>query len=210
MLNKSTIIFCIASLIAAVVSFVFMDIPLAVWLLTNRGDLVKSIFETITFFGRSELYLIPTAAYFIIFRKSRQKSAQKSLFIFLTVAVSGILVDIIKVIAGRFRPVLYFNRGLFGFDFFHIDSDYLSFPSGHAATSMSIMVALGKLFPEFRYFFYATGIVIASSRAIITAHYLSDVLVGALIGIMTSVLLYQRFFVANKQKSSPCNDLGPD
>jgi len=210
MLNKSTIILCIVVLIAAAVSFMFIDLPLAVWLRANRSDLIKSIFEIITFFGRSELYLIPTAAYFIIFRKSRQKKAQKSLFMFSTVAVSGILGDIIKVIAGRFRPVLYFNRGLFGFDFFHIDSDYLSFPSGHSVTAMSIMVALGKLFPEFRYFFYVVGIVIASSRAVITAHYLSDVLVGALIGIMTSVLLYQRFFVANKQKSSPCNDLRPD
>ncbi len=194
MLNKFIIILCIAVLITAAVSFVFIDLPLAVWLHTNRSDPVKSIFETITFFGRSELYLIPTAVFFIIFRKSRQKSAQKSLFMFSTVAASGILVDIIKVIAGRFRPVLYFNRGLFGFDFFHIDSDYLSFPSGHSATAMSIMVALGKLFPEFRYLFYATGVIIALSRAVITAHYLSDVITGALIGVLTSVLLYNRFF----------------
>ncbi|MBW1899282.1 MAG: phosphatase PAP2 family protein [Deltaproteobacteria bacterium] len=194
MLNKSIIILCIAVLITAAVSFVFIDLPLAVWLHANRIYLVKSIFETITFFGRSELYLIPTAVFFIIFRKSRQKSAQKSLFMFSTVAASGILVDIIKVIAGRFRPVLYFNRGLFGFDFFHIDSDHLSFPSGHSATAMSIMVALGKLFPEFRYLFYATGVIIALSRAVITAHYLSDVITGALIGVLTSVLLYNRFF----------------
>jgi len=194
MLNKSTIILCTAVLIAAAVSFVFLDLPLAVWLQTNRSDLVKTIFETITFFGRSELYLIPAAVYFILFRKIRRESVQKSLFIFSTVAVSGILVDIIKVIAGRFRPVMYFNRGLFGFDFFHIDSDYLSFPSGHSATAMSIMVALGKLYPEFRFLFYVTGIIIASSRAVITAHYLSDVITGALIGVLTSVLLYNRFF----------------
>jgi membrane-associated phospholipid phosphatase len=204
MLNKSTIILCIAVLIAAAVSFLLVDLPLAVWLRSNRTELVKSIFETITFFGRSELYLIPTAVFFILFRKSRQKSAQKSLFIFSTVAASGILVDIIKVIAGRFRPVLYFNRGLFGFDFFHIDSDYLSFPSGHSATAMSIMVALGKLFPEFRFLFYVTGAIIASSRAVITAHYLSDVITGALIGVLTSVFLYKRFFrdrIVNSNRS---------
>jgi len=206
MLNKFTIILSIAVLVAAAVSFVLLDLPLAIWLHANRTDLIKSIFETITFFGRSELYLIPTAVFFITFRKSRYKSAQKSLFIFSTVAASGILVDIIKVIAGRFRPVLYFNRGLFGFDFFHIDSDYLSFPSGHSATSMSIMVALGKLYPEFRYLFYVAGGIIASSRAVITAHYLSDVITGGLIGVLTSLLLYNRFFkkrFSNQEDSAP-------
>jgi membrane-associated phospholipid phosphatase len=194
MLNKSAMVLSIASLIASVLCFAFIDLPLAVWLHSNRTFWVKSIFEAITFFGRSELYLIPTAVFFIYFRKARQKSAQKALFMFSTVAVSGILVDIIKVIAGRFRPVMYFNRGLFGFDFFHIDSDYLSFPSGHAATSMSIMVALGILFPRFRFLFYLTGGIIASSRSVITAHYLSDVIVGGLIGVLTSILLYHRFF----------------
>ncbi len=209
MLNKSTITSCVAVLIAAALTFMCIDLPLAVWLRANRSDLIKAIFETITFFGRSELYLIPTAIFFIFFRKTRQKNARKSLFIFSTVAVSGILVDIIKVIAGRFRPVLYFNRGLFGFDFFRIDSDYLSFPSGHSATAMSFMVALGRLFPEFRYFFYVAGIVIASSRAVITAHYLSDVLVGGLIGVMTAILLYNRFFrerVVNSNPSSTSSD----
>jgi len=187
-------ILLIAILIAAVLCFVFMDLPLAVWLHANHNWLVKAIFETITFFGRSELYLIPTAVFFVFFRKTRKKSAEKSLFVFSVVAVSGILADIIKVIAGRYRPVLYFNRGWFGFDFFHIDSDYLSFPSGHAATSMSIMVALGMLFPKYRFMYYLTGAIIASSRAVITAHYLSDVIIGGLIGVLTSIFLYNRFF----------------
>jgi len=201
--NKPAIILSIAVLAAASLCFVFMDLPLAIWLRANRGDLVKSIFEIITFFGRSEIYLIPTAIFFIFFRKSRQISAQKSLFMFSAVAVSGILADIIKVIAGRCRPVLYFNRGWFGFDFFRIDSDYLSFPSGHAATSMSIMVALGILFPKFRMVYYLIGVIIASSRAVITAHYLSDVMIGGLIGVLTSVLLYNRFFKKRLGDSNP-------
>jgi membrane-associated phospholipid phosphatase len=178
------------NLLVAYASYLFLDLPFAIYLHSIRDKWISAVFEAITTFGKSELYLIPSAVLFIIYRKRKKAIAQKALYLFVVVAVSGILVDIIKVIAGRFRPVLYFGKGMYGFDFFHFNSDYLSFPSGHSATSFSLIIALSLLFPRFRYPLFIFGMIVAASRMVITAHYLSDVLIGAQIGWVTSVIFY--------------------
>jgi len=179
MKNKLTIALSLVIIFFSILSYFFFDLSIAAYFhkIKQTRINVKIIFETITAFGRAELFLVPSIIVFFIFRK-RKKTAQTALFIFSTVAVSGIIVDIIKVIAGRFRPVLYFSQNLYGFDFFHIDADFLSFPSGHSATSLSIAAALFILYPRLRGLFIILGITVASSRMVITAHYLSDVLIG--------------------------------
>ena len=180
--------------IAAIISYVFFDLPIAIYFYSLKNGLINKGFKIITKLGTSGWILIPSFLIFIIFRRKKEKFAQRALYLFCTVAISGIIVNIIKVITGRFRPKLYFKGGLYGFDFFHIDYKYLSFPSGHSATALSAMIALGIFWPKFRIHFLFAGIVIALSRVIITSHYLSDVLIGSLIGVLTSILLYQSYF----------------
>ena len=76
--------------------------------------------------------------------------------LFSGIAVSGILVDILKVIVGRPRPKLLFSAGSYEFSWIGLNADHWSFPSGHAATAAALMAALWCLWPQ-PVLFYAVG-----------------------------------------------------
>src|SRR5260370_932634 len=68
--------------------------------------------------------------------------------LFSAVAVSGITVDLLKVIVGRPRPKLFFSAGNYEFSWIGLSADHWSFPSGHAATAAALATALWCLWPQ--------------------------------------------------------------
>jgi membrane-associated phospholipid phosphatase len=64
-----------------------------------------------------------------------------------------------------------------------------SFPSGHAATSFACATVLAMLTPRAAPFFFVLALAIAYSRLYVGVHWPLDVLVGALIGFVTALLL---------------------
>ncbi|MFH1033174.1 MAG: phosphatase PAP2 family protein [Pseudomonadota bacterium] len=98
-----------------------------------------------------------------------------------SVLVSGVLVQVCKHLAGRPRPRLALPASeYFGPTF---QSDLLSFPSGHAATSFAVAAALSVFYPRMAWLFYALAALIALGRVVSNAHYLSDVMAGAALGL---------------------------
>jgi undecaprenyl-diphosphatase len=59
--------------------------------------------------------------------------------------------------------------------------DY-SFPSMHAAASFAALPILDKEYPKFKWLWLIFALMVAFSRIYLQAHFLSDVLFGALIG----------------------------
>ena len=64
-----------------------------------------------------------------------------------------------------------------------------SFPSGHASTSFAAAVVLGHYVPRLRGGLYALAALIALSRVYNAMHYPTDVLGGALVGVLIALLL---------------------
>ncbi|CAO0822632.1 hypothetical protein DFAR_310005 [Desulfarculales bacterium] len=96
-------------------------------------------------------------------------------------AVSGVLVQIFKHLVGRPRPRLALSPNeYFGPTF---QSDLLSFPSGHAATSFALAAALSVFYPRLAWLFYVLAALVAAGRVVSDAHYVSDVLAGAVLGL---------------------------
>ncbi len=179
----------------AILFYLQGDIPTERFFHRLRESEIVRLFSILTEMGKAEYYLVPAALGYLYFRKGENAAAmQRSAYLFVTVAASGLLVDLIKVIAGRFRPELYFKKGLYGFDFFHIHHNYISFPSGHAATAVGAAVALGYLWPKGRYLFWMLGGLIALSRIVVVRHYPSDILIGGLIGALVSLWLYRKVY----------------
>ena len=117
------------------------------------------------------------------------------------VAVSGILSGVnwlIKWIAGRARPYKLptnipqpapfhlqpLPRGIYGL--FHQSSFGFPpcFPSGDAALAFATAGALAALWPRWRWIFYFGASLVAAERIAENAHYLSDVVAGAILGIL--------------------------
>lgn len=98
------------------------------------------------------------------------------------VAVSGIMVQVIKHLVGRARP----RTGLAADMMVGItlDSDMHSFPSGHTATSFALAAWLTSRCPHYGVVFYGLAVFISLGRMISGSHYASDVLGGMALGLM--------------------------
>jgi lipid A 4'-phosphatase len=107
-------------------------------------------------------------------------------FLFLSIAASGIVVDVLKVFFGRSRPKLLFQSDLYGFTWLSWRSDHWSFPSGHSATIVALMTALWFLWPQHLLFYILVAAIVCMSRVVVGAHYLGDVLAAALIAVLTT------------------------
>jgi undecaprenyl-diphosphatase len=68
-----------------------------------------------------------------------------------------------------------------------------SFPSGHASTVFAVAAVLGILIPLLRWPLLAVATGLALTRVVVRAHFLSDVIAGAAIGIATAWWLRAAF-----------------
>jgi membrane-associated phospholipid phosphatase len=191
-----------AVIVFSVIGYFYIDIPVAVFC-KGMNRWILDLFEWISTLGESQWYLLAAFGLFIYFQRfhPRPLYANRALFVFASVAVSGVVALLIKLIFGRFRPILYFQDGLYGFNFFHPSEDLNSFPSGHAATALSLAFALSILFPRYRFPLFCSGLLVALSRTVTTAHFLSDTVAGAWVGIVTVCLLQQAIVRKGKSQS---------
>lgn len=183
---------------------IFLDTYLPRWHTTLPGP-VTGFFRFFTQFGKADWILIGTGLAVIIallleastmrprLRINRAIRLFAAAYVFLAVAISGIIANLSKYIVGRARPKLSADNGTFSFDFWSWNADWASFPSGHATTGMAFGVALALLFPRLFWVFLCLGFWIAASRPFIGVHYPSDMLAGGLLGGTTAWLLARGF-----------------
>ncbi len=110
-------------------------------------------------------------------------------FTFCSVLSASIIAQILKVVIGRARPIFYEALGMTGFYPFHNDWAFNSMPSGHAVASFAGLVMLGMLAPRIKPFTWSLAILIGVSRVAIGAHWPTDVILGAFIGMMMADLV---------------------
>jgi membrane-associated phospholipid phosphatase len=65
----------------------------------------------------------------------------------------------------------------------------LSFPSGHATLAFATAAALAIFLPRWRAGFYIVAAMVAAERVLENAHYVSDVVAGALVGWICAQLI---------------------
>jgi undecaprenyl-diphosphatase len=99
-------------------------------------------------------------------------------YIFISVGLAALIVNIIKRAIGRPRPDMFADHGLFSVNPFTWNFDFESFPSGHATVNGAFFMALALLFPRFRWPLLILGVCFALTRVFVGAHYPSDVTVG--------------------------------
>ena len=110
----------------------------------------------------------------------------------LSLSFGSAILHGIKLVLGRRRPRDELEMGLYGFIPFGFDMRMNSFPSGHSLTICCVAVIASVLWPWAAPLWFAIALWLSLTRAMLTAHFLSDVLVGAGIGILSTreVMLY--------------------
>lgn len=107
-----------------------------------------------------------------------------AMLIFCSVLSAGIVVKILKIFIGRARPVFYEALGMTGFFPPSMDWAFNSMPSGHTAVSFAGLVMIGMLAPKYKPLTWTMAIIIGVSRIAIGAHWPSDVIFGAFVGMV--------------------------
>ena len=183
--------------IAACIAYV--DRPVALYF-HDASPPVLEVFRVVTRFGVSTYYLIGTAAAALLlwlagrfgggrWAASLGAAAVVPLFLFLSIAVSGLITDLLKFVFGRARPKLLFANETFGFDWWGSKTDFWSFPSGHATTAVAIAAALYCLWPRWLPLYIGFAALVSLSRVVIGAHYVSDLLAATFIAIASTYCL---------------------
>ena len=179
------VLFCI-------IGYFFLDLIVAKYCAsTFTNNNIRSTLKDVSKLGLATPYLIFAAVCFMFFRfiKKRKIWSNRALFVFLSISFSGILVLITKFIFGRYRPRMFLEEQLYGFKFFQLKGKLTSFPSGHASTIVALMLALCFISPKYRAIYFAIALVIVISRVLVCHHYLTDVVFGSYLAVVTTFCL---------------------
>jgi len=197
----------LATIAAVAAAMLLLDVPAVAHHLAQPRWFVAA-FKAITDFGKAGWFLWPTGILLVAIAAAASPRLGRTAylvltslavrlgFVFVAVAVPSLFVMVIKRVIGRARP-LRGDGSDFTFDPLAFHHDHTSLPSGHSTTAFAAAVALGALFPRARVWFWACACVIALSRVVITTHYPSDVIAGAVIGGV-GALLVRTWFAARR------------
>ena len=187
--------------VAIVLSMIFLD-RAAIEAVAGLPVSVNRAFNDFTDFGRSDWFLVPLGGLLVLIavfdapwierwtRLAMAAVAARLGFLFLAISLPGIVQAILKHQIGRHRPS---ELGPFTYEPFSWEHQFSSFPSGHTTTAFSVLVAFGALFPRLRPLLWTYAILIAISRVVISTHYPSDVMAGALVGGFGALLIRNWF-----------------
>ncbi len=110
-------------------------------------------------------------------------------YVFASVALSGLFVNVVKVLFGRARPRLLDQVGAHYFDPLTFGYLNASFPSGHSTTVGAIVGILIIWYPRWSLLIIELGLFFAATRIAAQAHYPSDMVTGFLVGMFFSIAL---------------------
>ena len=109
-----------------------------------------------------------------------------SIAFIVSLVVGSAVLHVIKLVLGRRRPRDDMEMGLYGFMPLAFNLDYNSIPSGHALTICCVAMIFTCVWPMLAIVWFGIAALLAVTRALLTAHFLSDVLIGAGIGLIAA------------------------
>lgn len=155
---------------------------------------VTGFFQWLTDFGKSQWLLFPSGLLCLLLLLSDWRAVSRRVaaawteiglivgFGFVSIAGSGIVLNVIKQLVGRGRPAVFDRDGAFSLAPLQFDYAQASFPSGHATTMGALAVVIAVVAPGGRWPAFVVCAIVASSRVFVMAHYPSDVVAGFLLG----------------------------
>ena len=199
----------LVAILGAVIIALMVALDVAeIGLMPPRGTASLWPVRILTDFGKSAYVLwllaIMLFAVAVIFPRLRATSRSLLLsfgtrlqFLFFSVLVPVLTGELIKWIVGRGRPFVGGKADAFNFAPFVGTEAYASFPSSHAIVGFALAFAVTALWPRTWAAMMVYAILIAASRLVLLAHHPSDVVAGALVGIVGA--MFVRYWFAARR-----------
>lgn len=187
----------LAGIVLVALAMRFLDARSLTFVRTLPAGVVDT-FNEITDFGQSGWFLLPLAGLIVLAAALATPAAGRiaSLvlasiavrfgYLFFAIAVPGLFVTVVKRLIGRVRPS---DVGPFAYVPWSWRNEYASLPSGHSTTAFAAAVAIAALWPKARIPMLIYAAIIALSRVVITAHFVSDVVAAAFVGSFGAILV---------------------
>jgi membrane-associated phospholipid phosphatase len=182
------------------VTMIVIDAP-AVTAAQRTPEWLAEIFDHVTEFGKSFWFLVPIAlalaAITLLASPALPRMSQRVLaaaavrlgFLFFAIGLPGLVFTVGKRLVGRARPFVEGSANPLVYRPLGWNVEYASLPSGHAVDAFAAAMAIGALWPRTRPIMWTYAVVIAVSRVVLTAHFPSDVMAGAVVGAVGALLV---------------------
>jgi len=199
--RKSVFYWLIGILIAAVamVAGFHFDHAMVNFIAQHQDRLAKTMMNKVSYFGNwPEHFAVGLVLAGIAWWRGSKKWTRIFLAMLIALALAGLAGRVIKISTGRARPSVKTEEVWKGPRF---SSKFHAFPSGHVAASTAFFAVL--CFANWRIGLACLPIplVIGFSRMYVAAHYLSDVVFAAVLGVLCALLTSRLFLreIENRQ-----------
>jgi len=203
-----------ACVVLVMVSYLYIDKPLAE-LMYRHFDIVlyEQIRQRLITTSQILHFLVLIFIILLILKKLIFDHLSKLQLTVLAIAINLIVTDnikdVLKFAFGRYHLIMDVNNmhgwlqsSRQGFHFFNGGASYQSFPSGHAAAVFAAMSIIWIVYPKWRGFCVISCVAVMSCLLIFNYHFLSDVIAGAFLGILTGMYTGYLFVL---DKRPECN-----
>jgi len=196
----------VATALVTAALITWVDIPLALFFNGYRQTWWAEFFNQITDFASGWIWypaaLLGIGAAYLQHKVRTPNPAgwirevRAWTFMIVTMASSGIFINVLKLAVGRERPRLLFRDGTSGFHPFNLNLTDCGFPSGHTQSICTAMLTLAFIYPPLRPLLFIVAVMVSASRIVIGAHYAGDVTAGIYIAV-AATLLWKQWFERN-------------
>jgi membrane-associated phospholipid phosphatase len=176
----------------AVLAAFYYDGTMQNFIIEHQSRVARNVMRNVSRLGDwTEHFALGAALLAIAWWRGSKRWTHIFLSMLIALAFAGAAARVVKITAGRARPLVKTEQVWNGVKF---SSNYNAFPSGHVAASTAFFAVL--FLANWRIGLACTPIpiLIAFSRMYVAAHYLSDVVCAAILGILCAIVI-DRFFL---------------
>jgi len=172
--------------VIALVAAFFLDHAAAAWIGAHSSPELKRVMQTVSRVGDWPAHVVAGLLGIAIAFVMKIKTWMRIfLAMLVALALAGVTARVVKLATGRARPSVKTEAHWNGPRY---SSKYHAFPSGHTASSTAFFVALFLKRKKIGAPLLLIPVLIALSRMVVGAHYLSDVTFAAILGVICAVL----------------------
>lgn len=177
-------IVAIALALCAVAGSFAFDSVVREWIVLHQTPRAVAFMRAVSRYGDWPSHIILGALLAAIaYAKGNKQWVRIFVAMMIACAIAGAAARVVKVSVGRARPTVRADAGWNGP---RLEAKYNAFPSGHTASSAAFFGVVAFAAWRIGTALLVIPLLIAFSRMYVGAHYLSDVVAAAMLGLLTA------------------------